>query len=100
MMTNTVSLCQMLGGSEEQIIQYDAIALEDRSYIATWQERSRNNKSWTFSLIKEGIQGPMNQRSDLKEAKQTCKRLCHEYTETTGEGNKPIPTAQTSQATA
>ena len=32
----------------------------------------------------------MNQRSDFKEAKQTCNRLYHEYTEITGSGNKPI----------
>ena len=34
-----------IGWTEEQIIQYDAIALEDHSYVATWQERSRNRKS-------------------------------------------------------
>ena len=32
----------------------------------------------------EGIQGPLNQRSDFIEAKQTCKRLHHEYTAITG----------------
>ena len=35
-----------VGWTEEQIIQYDEIALEDHSYVATWQERSRNEKSW------------------------------------------------------
>ena len=79
-----------IGWSEEQIIQYDAIALEDHSYVATWQERSRNGKSWKISLNAEGIQGPLNQRSDLKEAKQKCKRLCDEHTAITGDGNKPI----------
>ena len=34
-----------IGWTEEQIIQYDAIALEDHTYGATWQERSRNGKS-------------------------------------------------------
>ena len=53
-----------IGWAEEQIIQYDASALEDYSNVATWQERSQNAKSWTSSLNKEGIQGPMNQRSD------------------------------------
>ena len=32
----------------------------------------------------EGVQGPLNQRSDFKEAKRTCKSLHHEYTATTG----------------
>ena len=92
MMTNTASLCQKW--TEEQIIQYDAIALEDLSIVATWQERSRNGKSWKNSLNAAGIQGPMNQRSDFTEAKQKCKRLYDEHTAITGDGNKPIPPAQ------
>ena len=64
--TNTESLCQVLGG---QIKQYDAIALEDHSYVSPTEERSRIKKSWTFSLNREGIQGPMNQRPDFIEAK-------------------------------
>ena len=38
------------GWTEERIIQYDKIVLEDPSYIATRQERSRNEKSWKLSL--------------------------------------------------
>ena len=83
-----------IGWTEEQIIQYDASALEDHSNVATWQERSRNAKSWTISLNKAGIQGPMNKRSDFIEAKHKCKRLYDEHREITGEGNKPIPPAQ------
>ena len=44
--------------------------------------------------IAEGIQGPLNQRSDFEEAKQTCERLYHEYTAITGSGNKPVPPGQ------
>ena len=41
----TESLSQILGGwTEGQIIQYDKIALEDHSYIATPKERARNEK--------------------------------------------------------
>ena len=40
-MSNTASLCQILGLTEEQIKQYDALALEDHSYVATPEERSR-----------------------------------------------------------
>ena len=79
-----------IGWTEEQIIQYDEIALEDHSNVATKQEGSRKEKSLKLSLNAEGIQGPLKQRCDFKEAKQTCKRLYHEYTAITGSGNKPI----------
>ena len=82
-MINTANLCPILGGIRKVKIQYDKIALEDHSCIAT---RSRNEKSWKFSL-NAGVQGPLNQRSGFKQAKQTCKRI-------TGSGNKPIPTEQ------
>ena len=53
-MTNTASLSD-IGWTEEQIIQYEAIALEDHSYIATRQERSQNEKSWTLSLCASAV---------------------------------------------
>ena len=59
------------------------------SYVATWQERSRNGKCWKLSLHAEGIQGPLNQRSDFTEAKQPCQRLYDEHTAITGDGNPP-----------
>ena len=74
-MTKTTSLCQMLGGTEKQIIQYDELALEDHSHIATRKERSRNEKHWVLSLNKEGVQGPLNQRLDFVEAKRELKGL-------------------------
>ena len=37
-----------IGWTEEQIIPYVAIALEDHFYVATRQERSRNGKSWNI----------------------------------------------------
>ena len=33
-----------LGWTEERIIQYDEIALEDQSHVATKEERSRNGE--------------------------------------------------------
>ena len=46
---------------------------------------SRSCVSWnTLSLTAEGIQGPLNQRSDFEQAKQTCKRMYHEHTALTG----------------
>ena len=83
-----------IGWTEEQIIQYDAIALEDHPYVATRQERSRNGKFWKISSSAEGIQRPLNQRNDFIEANQKCKRLYDEHTAITGDGNKLIPPEQ------
>ena len=83
-----------IGWTGEQIIQYDAIALEGHSYVATWQERGRNEKSWNISSSAESIQGPLNQRSDFTEAKQKCKKLYDEHSAITGGGST------TNQATA
>ena len=69
-----------IGWTEQRIIQYNEIGVEDHSHIATRQESRRNEKSWKLSLNTKNIQGPLNQRSDFKEAKQTCKILYHEYT--------------------
>ena len=51
--------------TEERTIQYDEIALKDHSCSATRRERRRNGKSWKLSLNAEGIQEPLNQRSDF-----------------------------------
>ena len=80
-----------IGWIEEGIMQYDNIALEDHSYTATREERSRNENSWKLSLNAEGVQGPF---SAVRDAKQTCKRLYHEHTAITGSGNKPITPEQ------
>ena len=77
---NTANLCQILW--------------IDHSYTATREERIRHEKSWKLSLNAEGVQGPLNLRSAIKEAKQTCKRLYQEHTAITGSGNKPIPPEQ------
>ena len=70
--TNTASLCQKLGGLAKQIIQYDALALEHHSYIAT--RGGRNEKKLVLKLNEEGAQGPMNQRPDFVEAKREMKK--------------------------
>ena len=46
------------------------------------------------SLNAEGANGPVDQREDFKDAKETCKRLYHEHTAFTGCGNTPIPPQQ------
>ena len=93
-MINTAKSLSDIGWSEEGMMQYEKIASEDHSYTATREERRRNGKSWKLSLNAEGVQGPLNQRSDFRGAKQTCKRLHHECTAITGSGNKPIPPEQ------
>ena len=47
-----------------------------------------------LSLNAEGANGPVDQREDFKDAKETCKRLDHEHTAFTGCGNTPIPPQQ------
>ena len=51
--------------AEQQIVQYDELALEDHSNIATRGERDRNEKSWVLKLNREGAQGPVNPRPDF-----------------------------------
>ena len=63
-----------IGWPEEQIIQYDELALEDHSKIATTKERTRNEKKWVLKLNKEGVQGPLNQRPHFVEAKREIKK--------------------------
>ena len=79
-----------IGWAEEQIVQYDELALEDHFYIATVEERTRNEKNWVLSLNNEGVQGPLNQRSDFVEAKRELKRLHDEHVKENSEGNSPI----------
>ena len=81
-----------IGWTEEQIIQYDEVALEDHSYMATPKNSQREN--WFLSLNQEGVQGPMNQRPDFVEAKRKYKRLHDEHVKETSEGNTPIHSTQ------
>ena len=45
-------------------------------------------------LNKVGVQGPIRQRPDLREAKHANRRLFKEHVESTGQGNKSIHQAQ------
>ena len=76
-----------IGWTEEHIVQYDELALEDHSFSATPQERARYGKNW----------GPMNQRPDFVEAKREMKRLHDEHVKETSEGNTPIHPVQRSR---
>ena len=76
--------CQKLDGMKKNIMEYDKIALEENSCTATSEERRRNENSWKLSSNAEGAHGPLDQRDDLKDAKEICKRLYCEHTAITG----------------
>ena len=69
------------GWTEEQIIKYDKMALENHMYRPTRSERSRHSVNWRLSLNQAGPQEPLNQRHDFAQAKRECKRLHDEYME-------------------
>ena len=46
-----------------------------RPFLHCNKTRRRHEQSWKLSLNAEGFQGPLNQRSDFKEVKQTCKKI-------------------------
>ena len=73
-----------VGWNEENIMEYDNIALEDHSYTATREERRRNENSWKLSLNAEGANGPMDQRDVFEDAKEICERPYHEHTAISG----------------
>ena len=50
-------------------------------------------KNWKFVLDK-GVQGPIRQRPDFREAKHAYRRLHKEHVESTGQRNKSIHPAQ------
>ena len=81
------------GWTEVKIRQYDALALEDHSYEATPAERGPRQRNWKI-VLEKGVQGPIRQRPDLREAKHAYRRLYKEHVESTGQGNKSIHPAQ------
>ena len=74
-----------IGWTEEQIIQYEELALGDHSYFATREERIRNEKSWVLMLNKECVQRPKKQRPGFVEAKREMKRPHDEHVKETSE---------------
>ena len=89
-MTNTVTSLSEIGWTEEQIVQFDKLALEDHSYTATREERERNEKMWVLKLNKEGPQAPRNQWPDYGEAKREMKRQHDEHVKEISEGIVPL----------
>ena len=71
-MTKSTSLCQISGGLRNT--SSNMTQLHWKIILRCYnQERSRNAKSSNISLNAEGIQRPLNQRSDPIEAKQNTK---------------------------
>ena len=78
---NIPRICSEPGWTEEQIRQYDALALEDLHL----QKGDDGRRTGTLFLNKEGKQGPMRQRPDFREAKQAHRQQYKEHAESTGE---------------
>ena len=70
-----------IGWTDEQIIQYDELALEDHSHCATREECTRNDNLGTF--VEYSVQGPLNQLLDFVEAKRETGRLRDEHVKET-----------------
>ena len=83
-----------IGWTEEQIIEYDKIALEDHSYVATRSERIQNTKHGVLRLTQDGAQQPLHQRLDFAQAKRECKRLHDECVTRTQQEYRTIPRDQ------
>ena len=62
-MTNTASICQMLGGLRCRLFSMTNLHWKTTPFFATREERTRNGCS---SLSEEGVEGPLNQRSDFR----------------------------------
>ena len=65
-----------IGWTDEHVMLYDRIALENHSYVATRAERIRNSEQWILELNQDGAQQTLNQRHEFA---QECKRLHDEY---------------------
>ena len=68
-------------GWDENIARHDIRRDRKRGpflQCATRGERSGNENSWRLVLKAEGANGPLDQKYDYKEAKETCNKLCKE----------------------
>ena len=79
-----------IGWDENVILAYDEIAKDDQSCNATRGERSRNENSTKLKFKTKTAYGPLDQRDDYKEAKETCNTLYKEHAAIAGCGNAPI----------
>ena len=68
-----------IGWTEQDIVLFDRIALENQSDVATIAEGIGNSDHWILKLNKDGAQQPLNQRPDFAQATRECKILHDEY---------------------
>ena len=59
-----------IGWTEQDIMLFDRIALENHSYVATRAERIRNSEHWILKLNQDGAQQPLNQRPNFAQTKR------------------------------
>ena len=67
------------GWTEQDIMQFDRLALDNHSHVTTKAEMIRNSEHWILKLNQDGTQRPLNQRPDFAQTKRKCKRLHDEY---------------------
>ena len=86
-----------IGWTEQDIMLFDRIALENHSYGATRSVRIRHSEHWILKLNQDGPQQPSNERPDFSQAKRECKRLHDEYMSRTQQEYRTIPRSQESK---
>ena len=67
-----------------------------QTLLGKWYDDDKIPQVFVYNLLElsknaEGVQGPLNQRSVFKDAKQTSKRLYHDYTVITGPPEHQVP---------
>ena len=85
-MTNTSSLCQILGGLRKA--SFNTMKSHEKT-IPTEQQDKKSEREMMGTFIE-----CRRFSRTIESAQQTCKRLYHEYTANTGSGNKPITPEQ------
>ena len=80
-----------IGWTEDVCKRLDAFAQEDHSYVASWQERERNEHGRKISLIKTAkeLVGPIRSRADILAALRKFREVKQEAAEA---GRRIYPT--------
>ena len=64
-----------IGLTEQDIMLFDKIVLENHSYVATKAERIRKSEHWILKLNQDGAQQPSNQQPDFAQAKKRMQEI-------------------------
>ena len=68
-------MAMAIGWDEEFCRRLDKLALEDHSYVPTYEERARREKTWLLALNTQGPTGQIRQRPDYADAVRIRNRL-------------------------